>query len=150
MKPIILLYSIFIGLSIPILQNLFAEVQTQYLIVNRYECEILEIIDGDTFKVEIIVPEFDVKILNQIIRAANYDAFETSKRRQSVKVTDEEIIKGKECKEFISTLLKNNKLYIIPRGHDVYGRRLGRLFLSNDNQGFIDLADIMKEAGFLR
>lgn len=128
----------------------FAEVKTQYVIVNKYECELLEVVDGDTFKVEIIVPEFDVKILNQIIRADNYDAFETSKRRQSVEVTDEEVRQGKECKKFITTLLLSNKLYVVPHGHDVYGRRLCRLFLSENGKEFIDVADIMQEAGFIR
>lgn len=128
----------------------FLAANYQQILVNKYECDIKEIVDADTIKAEIIVPEFDVKIMNQTIRASDYDACEVSYRRTSVKITSEEVKIGKIAKEYLISLVKTYKVYIIPKGHDIYGRRLGILFISNDGINFMKLSDLMIERKFLR
>lgn len=59
------------------------------------------------------------------IRAADYDAWEVSRRRTSVVITNEEIAQGHRAKQEAETLLKAaQKIYLVPRGTDRYGRPL--------------------------
>lgn len=117
---------------------------------NKYECKIVEVTDGDTIKAEIIVKDFNVQIIEQVLRAFNYDAYESSYRRHSVKITSEEIQKGKLAKNFLIDLCKTHKLYIEPKGFDVYGRRLCIFLVTSNDIDFIDLATIMRQNGFTR
>ena len=95
----------------------------------------IRVIDGDTVEADIHLP-LDIVVQKQSIRLAGYDAWESSKRRRSVNVTDEEVIKGKEATEALEALLASGSVSIkilSERSRDSYGsaRRslclLGRL-----------------------
>lgn len=87
----------------------------------------IRVIDGDTIEADIQLP-LDIVMQKQSIRLAGYDAWEASKRRRSVNVTDEEVIKGKEATEALKALLASGSVSIkmLPeRSRDSYGRVLG-------------------------
>ena len=62
------------------------------------------VIDGDTLQIETIVLPWDVALLNQRVRIADFDAWESSRRRRSVNVTDEEVVKGKRATQELSLI----------------------------------------------
>ena len=69
----------------------------------------IRVIDGDTVEADIHLP-LDIVVQKQSIRLAGYDAWESSKRRRSVNVTDEEVIKGKEATEALEALLASGSV----------------------------------------
>lgn len=103
---------------------------------NIYECKNIIVKDADTISADIYITEFQVVLLKRDIRASDFDACEVSRRRDSVIITDEELILGKKAKLLLIDLLKTHKLYVCPEGHDVYGRVLGHLYL--DTQVYDD------------
>lgn len=120
---------------------------------NKFECKNVVVKDADTICVDISIVEFNVLLLKQNIRAVNYDSCEVSKHRDSVVVTDKEIKIGKEAKQYLQSLVNRKfKIYISPKGHDVYGRTLAVIWIEiivPSNTGFdevqyLDLADAMK------
>jgi endonuclease YncB( thermonuclease family) len=91
----------------------------------------IRVIDGDTVEADIQLP-LDIVVQKQSIRLTGYDAWEASKRRRSVNVTDEEVIKGKEATEALKALLASGSVSIkmLPeRNRDSYGRVLGEAFV---------------------
>ena len=111
-----------------------------------------KVIDGDTLKVETLMLPWDVALTNQRIRIADFDAWESSYRRRSVNVTDEEVKKGKQATEDLKELVAEAQVFILPykkRSRDVYGRILATIEIKKDNQT-IQLKDWMRERGHLR
>lgn len=118
--------------------------------VPLYALHNIEVKDGDTIRADIVLP-FGVALLGQDIRAADYDAPEISRHRQTVQITDEELKQGMIAKRFISDFILVNKVYISPykKTRDVYGRILGLLYY--EDQGKVkSLGNLMKERGFIR
>lgn len=117
----------------------------------KYPLTNVEIIDGDTINADINLP-WSITIRDQRIRASDYDAYETSKRRQSVQVTDEEVVKGKEAKQALIELSKK-KMYIEPDNtttfRDNYGRILGIIYYEEDGK-MLKLSEYMRKNNYLR
>lgn len=96
-----------------------------------YEVVVTGIVDGDTIKGDIYLG-WNIVLKDQTIRLLGFDAWETSRRRRSVDVTDEEIKKGKIAEEELRELIRRcYEIYLVPgqeeRGY--YGRVLGKLYL---------------------
>lgn len=122
------------------------------LLAEGYLAKGVRVIDGDTLKVETLMLPWDVALTNQRIRIADFDAWESSYRRRSVNVTDEEVKKGKKATEDLKELVANAQVFVLPykqRSRDVYGRILATIEIQKDNQT-IQLIDWMKERGHLR
>lgn len=107
--------------------------------------------DGDTIVADIQLP-WDVTLRDKTIRCAGYDAWESSKRRQTVKVTDEEVRKGKIATKALQDLFKDaDKVVIIKaetKGHN-YGRLAGYIFVVK-NKKYISVAKFMIDNGHIR
>lgn len=67
--------------------------------------------DADTINATINLP-FSIDLPNRTIRAFGYDAWEVTKTRQTVHVTDAEIKKGQKAREEFMALLKTGTLYV--------------------------------------
>lgn len=113
---------------------------------------VLRILDGDTFTADLLFP-WGVTLRDQSIRCLGYDAWETSRRRQSVEVTDAEIERGKQAKAAFEELLSQAETVFIAPGNaavrDHYGRVLGRPWVWKDGE-LIDVAEWMKANGHVR
>ena len=105
--------------------------------------------DGDTIEANIDFP-LKLSLRDESIRMDSYDAWETSKRRRSVKVTDEEIQKGLVAKQALVDWLRTGKPYLRPQQkRDVYGRVLGTLYI--EKQGVLyEAARFMTKNGHAR
>lgn len=96
---------------------------------NTYEITNVKVIDGDTITCDIHL-DFDIVLANQTVRALGYDAWETSKRRQSVNVTDEEVKRGKVAKNALLLFLTINQPNYVSVSEDgKYRDNYGRLLL---------------------
>lgn len=72
---------------------------------------VLYVHDADTINVDIHLP-FKIDLPNRTIRAFGYDAWEVTKTRQTVKVTDAEIKKGLKARDELMALLKTGTLHV--------------------------------------
>lgn len=110
---------------------------------------ILEIKDGDTVRATIELG-WGVSVTDDI-RFLDFDAWETSKRRKTVDVTDEEIKKGKVAKEFLTTLTSGRQLYCLHTNQrEVYGRILTKFYFYDKSNKLVDVSATMKENGHER
>lgn len=111
----------------------------------------IRVIDGDTIQADIVLP-WAVTLRAQMIRASDYDAWESTKRRQSVEVTDEEVRLGERATEALDRLQKGTTLYARPdtEPRDNYGRVLARLYYEDRDGRLHAVADVMRDGGHLR
>lgn len=117
-----------------------------------YEITVRRVKDGDTLVADIHLP-FDITLRKQDIRCNDYDAWESSRARRSVEVTDAEIERGKAAAADLKKLLDSaDRVWIRPDeddARDVYGRILGGIAIEKDGRKF-SLAAWMSERGHLR
>ena len=119
--------------------------------ITEIQCQVCRIIDGDTLVVDIMYP-WNVTLRDQTVRCMGYDAWESSKRRRSVTVTDEEVTKGKLAASAFSELLNSSSaVYAIPgrRSRGPYGRILATLSCHVDGERIV-VADWMRSHGHVR
>lgn len=114
----------------------------------RYLVSQISTADADTVQGDIHLG-WGVLLDDEKIRFSSYDAWETSKRRQAVRVTDEEIIKGQRATAELQRQLATGQLYIEDEGRDVYGRILGRPLILREGR-WLDLGEIMTAKGHAR
>lgn len=113
------------------------------------EVEVIAIHDGDTIKARIDLG-WGVSITDTV-RFLDFDAWEITKQRRTVDVTDEEVKKGKIAKEALIAMLKDRKVYCLRTGkREVYGRILTKLYYVDKNGKLIDVSQAMKESGHER
>ena len=107
------------------------------------EVQIVAIKVGDTFEVRPLATE--------TVRLNNADAWESCRRRQSVRVTDAEVRKGQAATQAVRELLLDKRVWFLQEGRrrDNYGRALGRLLVQNGDTT-IDLGDWLKVHGHTR
>jgi endonuclease YncB( thermonuclease family) len=118
-------------------------------IVGAVPCENVRVIDGDTIHCSIVCP-FGLTIRDKTIRAANYDAWESSRARRTVNVTELEVVNGKQATAALRELIGSGILYARDTGRaDAYGRLLATLFVRR-GEDFIDVASWMRQGGHLR
>lgn len=107
--------------------------------------------DADTIHGDVILP-WGVTLRGESMRAADYDAAETSKRRRSVEVTDAEVEVGLKAASSLKELMDGGTLYASPveRTRDVYGRLLAKFRVVTKAGERIELGEWMSERGYLR
>ena len=118
--------------------------------VTYYQLSNVRVIDGDTLEADINLP-LSITLRASTIRCSDYDAWEASKRRRSVTVTDDEIILGKAATKALSDLVSTGVLLVQleTNERDVYGRVLARLFVQSEGS-LISVAGWMEEQGHIR
>jgi endonuclease YncB( thermonuclease family) len=105
----------------------------------------IEIHDGDTFVADIELG-FDIVLARQTVRIFAFDAWEITRQRQTVKITDEELIKGRLAKQALETLFEPAVVSVAESGkRDPYGRRSLWVFVNGQEVGAI-----MRAAGHER
>lgn len=115
------------------------------------------VVDADTVKADIVLPFGGLVMTNRSIRAHGYDAWETSKRRRVLNLTEEqwtaEIIRGKKSKAEFEALLNGGRLYVSPipqaEDQDPYDRIDARWLVVKDGVAF-NVAEYAKQHGWLR
>ncbi len=118
--------------------------------VAYYNLTNVRVVDGDTIEADISLP-MRVTLRQEMIRCANYDAWESSKRRRSVNVTDEEVVKGKAATEALKSLIASGQLMVQLENddRDVYGRVLASLYLEREGE-LISVAEWMETNKHIR
>ena len=89
----------------------------------QYKCELLRVVDGDTFDVNVDLG-FSVKLCKQRIRLVGLDTWESRTRNK------EEKVKGLAAKAFTKEKLENAmEIILISHGKGKYGRILGEVLV---------------------
>lgn len=117
--------------------------------------KVLEVKDGDTITADILLP-WAITIREQAIRENSFDAWESSKRRQSEAagvITDAEVAKGKVATTALKAMLEGADVYLEPTRssksfgeRDVFGRVLGKLWIVQQGK-WIDVGEAMTKLG---
>lgn len=115
----------------------------------------IRVIDGDTVHADVVDLGWGAALTDQSIRLLGYDAPEISKRRRAVKVTDEEIQRGKAAKARLEELIGEAQVvYLYEDEHqpkrDPYGRMLGVMLLLRNDGKMIDVCNWMSTEGHVR
>jgi endonuclease YncB( thermonuclease family) len=118
---------------------------------NGYQLTNIRVIDGDTIEADILLP-WSITLRQQGIRASDYDAWESSKRRRSVEVTDEEVRRGKIATEQLRGLAMRATIYALPdkEPRDNYGRILARLYYVDEEGRTESIAQMMTRGRHVR
>lgn len=115
-----------------------------------YPATVHKVHDGDTIQVTIKFP-WGISLGPEWVRTSSYDAWEITKTRRTVVITDEELVKGREAKAAIEDLFAGGKVYVAPvepeGSRDVYGRILADFYLVPGSGKVIDVAAWMKKNG---
>jgi endonuclease YncB( thermonuclease family) len=115
-----------------------------------YPIVVEKVHDGDTITATIQLG-FDIELKHQEIRIKDFDAYEINKVRRTVKVTDEEIVKGKLAQADLEALLKQaRKVYVTEGKRGAYGRLELSLFINDKYGDDQDVALLMILAGYDR
>ncbi len=118
---------------------------------NEYEILVDRVIDADTV-VGRIQMDWGVAWYGSI--RSDFDAWERTRVRRTVVVTDQELIKGEAATEALRGLLsRGGRLFITPPPRSrmgVYGRPVGSWRIETRGGRSIDVAAWMKARGFLR
>lgn len=127
----------------------FGDLAATDRIVTAVPCENVRVIDGDTVRCSLVCP-FGLTIRDRVLRAANYDAWESSRARRTVNVTDVEVVRGREATAALEGLIGQGTLFAEDTGRaDAYGRLLAILYVRRGGE-FIDVADWMESHHHLR
>lgn len=115
-------------------------------------CAVKEVHDGDTIIVDVEFP-WGVSLRDQTVRFQEFDAWEVTKTRQTVKVTDAEIAKGVVARNDLQMLLQRaDVVYLSPgdtKRKDPYGRLPAYPFVWYGEK-LIDVGDWMRQRGHER
>lgn len=106
--------------------------------------------DGDTLTGDILFP-FGVALLSESIRCDGYDAWEISRGRGGVVVTDAELQKGKIARDAFTDLLKSaDAVLAVPgKGDRSFGRLIAKIYIVKGEK-IIDVAEWMDDHGHTR
>lgn len=120
---------------------------------NEYRAEIIRVKDGDTFNCNVYM-DWGVAMMNQEIRVVDCDTWEVSRRRRTVVITDEELVKGKIAKGVLETLFKkSHRILVVPQPQakeDPYGRREAKVIVEDKDGKRIGVGDFMRAHGHQR
>lgn len=108
------------------------------------------VLDGDTIEADLPIPWRRNFRERGRIRANDFDAWETSRRRATVRVTDDEIEKGKRATAALVNLFAGGQPYALfgpfPDGaEDAYGRLTASFYLLDKNGKLIEVGPWMKQ-----
>lgn len=128
-------------------------VKPSVISTSKFEFRVSNVHDGDTMTGTIVFP-WNVALVDVKIRAVDYDAYEISRTRKTVVITDDEIAKGKMATIKLRDLCQSSRIMVSPPSgnqFDVYGRNLVYIFYQADGDGpFLSLSDWMKDNDFIR
>jgi len=93
---------------------------------------------------------WDVMLTNQSIRLHGVDALEVTRTRQTVEITDDEIVRGRQGLSKLVELSRDAKWYVRPTGESVYGRREGQLYFRSRSGQWVDVAEWIRTNGYER
>ncbi len=110
------------------------------------ECRNIRVLDGDTLVADLSLG-FDVVLHQQTIRIHNYDAWETSYRRQTIEYATDEMAKGALAKAALEKLLGSASKVTVQEvaGRDPYGRRLLEIYADG-----VSVGETLRKAGHER
>lgn len=115
------------------------------------KCDVIDVHDGDTVKVTIHCPLLGIDAPNVSIRAYGYDAYEITRTRQTVTVTDAEIVKGKAARDDLAQLIAGGELWLEDSGQrDPYGRTSAWLWVKLGDGSWVFVPKYMDDHGHLR
>lgn len=109
--------------------------------------------DADTFDLAINIDDFDIILHSQKVRVENYDSCEVNRVRKTVNITDEELLRGKQARDYVAMIIQKYNVYIVTKNkRDAYGRLLCKVYISDKSHPnlFIDLKDLIFAQGFDR
>lgn len=117
--------------------------------------DVTRVKDADTVVADVTLPFPPGLVLHdQDVRLQGFDAWETSRRRTAVRVTDAEIRKGKAATAALEALVaESERCYLAPVEHSqfTYGRLEGYLILYDaDTDRVTEVADWARENGHCR
>lgn len=120
----------------------------------NYPCRLpvsgVRVIDGDTLVGDIDLP-LDVTLRRQVIRfAPDFDAWELTRRRGTVLVTDDEIVRGHAARDDLVRELAKGALQIVVLRRGVYGRIEATPYVVTKDGVVIDVIKVLKAAGHAR
>lgn len=117
----------------------------------------VEVLDADTVKADIVLPFGGIVMVRRTIRAHGFDAWETSKRRRVLNLTEEqwqlEIRRGQAARKELIELLNGGRLFVspIPQAEDIdpYDRVDARWLIVKDGVPY-RVSDIAQQKGWVR
>jgi len=115
---------------------------------DRYPATIEKVVDGDTV-VATVKLRWNVGIVSTSFRLLDFDAWEISRKRKTVKFDSNELEKGRKAKVELENLIKDGEVFFEAKDGDEidpYGRPLARMFVLKDGQ-MIEVSKYMKERG---
>lgn len=118
---------------------------------NRYPVKFTQVHDGDTFVVDILL-DFELALRGQKIRAVDCATWEINRIRQTVPITDQELVKGKQARDAAAAMFATRPVYISVGQplRDAYGRILGQLWIQNADGTLTKYGDWVRANGFQR
>lgn len=113
-------------------------------------CVDVTVLDGDSVRASLALP-FGVTLPQRTIRAAGYDAWESSRHRRTVRVTDEEIARGRAATAALVGLVASGGLYAVDSGQrDTYGRVNAFLWVRRAGGEWVEVKAFMEQGGHVR
>ena len=103
--------------------------------------------DADTFYCDIDL-DFGVVLAHQQVRCSDFDAWEVSRVRRTVNITEEELVLGRKARHAVRELLRSAESVTVESQRplrDNYGRLLVRVRVDGNL-----LADFIKDNGYAR
>jgi len=136
------------------LHSTIAESQNRSTIpqLSLYRLDNIEIYDADTFTADVYLG-FKVILTKQTIRVKDFDAWEISNGRRTVKVTSDEIKKGLEARDYVLDLLKKSTFKITDGNYDIYNRIVSDVYWLDTKKTPMEyalLSDTLRKRGFER
>ena len=136
------------------LHSTIAESQNRPTIpqLSLYRLDNIEIYDADTFTADVYLG-FKVILTKQAIRVKDFDAWEISNGRRTVKVTSDEIKKGLEARDYVLDLLKKSTFKITDGNYDIYNRIVSDVYWLDTKKTPMEyalLSDTLRKRGFER
>ena len=107
--------------------------------------------DADTLRADMLLP-FGVVLPDRAIRAQGYDAWELSRVRSTVVISDAELAKGKEAQAALQKLISDSLgIYAVEsKEAGVYGRVSAYLYVQNKDGTMLSVARWAEDNGHVR
>lgn len=120
--------------------------------LSLYRLGNIEVHDADTILADIHLG-FNVVLTHQTIRLKDFDAWEISTGRKTVKVTKEEIAKGLQARDYVINMLKTTAFKVSDGKYDIYNRVVADVYWLDTKQNPMEyklLSNTLRKEGFER
>jgi len=119
---------------------------------NDYELRNVRVVDGDTIRATVVL-DFGIELSDTRIRLLGFDAWESSRARRAIEISDEEIEKGKIAGEALKKLLGRGVSFGRTgkgKARDHYGRPMLYLLIRDESDSVLHVDEWMKANGHTR